>query len=94
MFQPLHLTRHAATRRQQRAITPFIADLLLQFGSTMRHDGAETAYFDKASRKFVRGYVGEQLFRQIEAKLDVYAVIGESGKIVTLAHRSKRLKRP
>lgn len=60
----------------------------------MRHNGAETVYFDKSSRKHVRSYLGEQVFKRIEEKLDVYAVIGEGGKIVTIAHRSKRLKRP
>jgi hypothetical protein len=86
------LSKHAATRMQQRGIAPLVIDLLLQFGATEKSgDGTTKHYFDKPARRRVRSYAGP-LAALLEAHLDCYAVVGAEGRIVTAAHRTTRIK--
>lgn len=89
------MTRHAQERAQQRAIPPFVVDLLLAFGTETRHRGAEVRYFDKEARRRLRHHLGDRILRSIgERVLDTYAVLGDGGQVVTVAHRTRRLRRP
>jgi hypothetical protein len=90
----MNMTHHAATRAQQRCIPPLVIDLLYQFGAREPSaNGTYKMFFDKASRRHVRAYVG-QLARVVEEHLDVYAVISdEENVIITTAHRLKRIRR-
>lgn len=89
----MSVARHAAVRLQQRAIPPFIIELLKRFGSEMRCGGAERLFFDKAARKGIEHHMGgHRSLRHVEPWLNVYAVIGDNGRLVTVAHRSRRLK--
>lgn len=89
------LTQHASARMQQRAIPPMVLDLLDRFGSTVRCGGAEKLFFDKASRKRIKEYMGgNRAIRHIEPWLDVQMIVGDSGYVVTAAHRTKRIRRP
>ncbi|MGB6534546.1 MAG: hypothetical protein WBF58_01130 [Xanthobacteraceae bacterium] len=47
----MSITHHAAERLQERAIPPFMVELLERFGSAMRCGKAEKLFFDKAARK-------------------------------------------
>lgn len=86
------MTRHVQARAQQRAIPPFIVDLLLAFGTETRHRGAEVRYFDKEARRRLRHHLGDRILRLIgEQVLDTY---GDGGQVVTVAHRTRRLRRP
>jgi hypothetical protein len=88
------VTRHAAARLQQRAIPPFMVELLERFGSAMRCDGAERLFFDKAARKRLEHHMGgRRSLRRVEPWLNVYLVIGDNGRLVTAAHRTRRLNR-
>lgn len=90
----MSVTHHAAARLQQRAIPPFIIELLERFGSVMRCGGAEQLFFDKAARKRLERHMGgRRSFRHVEPWLNVYVVIGDNGNLVTVAHRSRRLNR-
>lgn len=85
------LTQHARVRQQQRGIPTFIIDLLLDFGTVERAEkGATTHYFDKASRRRVKAYLG-QLAKPIEEYLDYYAIVGGDGNIITVAPRIKKI---
>jgi hypothetical protein len=87
------LTRHARVRAQQRCIPPLAVDLLLQFGATeIAPGGVRKLFFDKAARRRVAAYAGP-LARVLQEHLDVYAVIGDDERIVTLGHRLERIKR-
>lgn len=89
------MTKHAQARAQQRAIPPFIVDLLLAFGAEAHHHGAEVLYFDKEARRRMRHHLGDRILQAIgDQMLDTYAVVGEGGRVVTVAHRTRRLKRP
>jgi hypothetical protein len=90
----MNISRHAATRLQQRAIPPFMLELLERFGSEMRCDGAERLFFDKAAvRRLQRHMGGRRSLRHVEPWLNVYVVIGDNGRLVTAAHRTKRFNR-
>lgn len=89
----MNMTQHASKRAQQRGIPPILLNLLLDFGkSEPAGDGAAKIYFDKAARRRVKAYVGP-LGRQIEQFLNVYAVVGADGRIITTAHLTERVWR-
>ncbi len=88
------LTLHAQERLQQRAIPPLVITLLEQCGSVIRCCGADRLIFDKAALKRLKRHLGgERNLRVIERWLDVYAVLGDNGRIVTVAHQSRRFWR-
>jgi hypothetical protein len=89
------LTRHAEVRLQQRAIPPFVVDLLESCGSTVRCGGADRLFFDKAAKKRLERHLGgARSLRVVEKYLNVYAVFSDGGSVVTVGHRSKRVNRP
>lgn len=86
----MHLTKHAQTRSQQRAIPPMLIDLLLQFGSSERAGaGVSKVFFDKVSRRKVKAYAGP-LARILDDHLDVYAVVSDDLQVITTGHRTER----
>lgn len=86
----MHITKHAQTRCQQRAIPPMMIDLLLQFGSSERSGtGVSQLFFDKTSRRRVKAYAGP-LASLLDDHLDVYAVVSDDLKVITTGHRTKR----
>jgi hypothetical protein len=87
-------TFHAETRLQQRAIPPFMVELLERFGSEMRCGGADRLFFDKVAIKRLQRHMGgRRSLRHIEPWLNVYIVVGDNGRLVTAAHRTKRFNR-
>jgi hypothetical protein len=85
------MSLHAQKRLQQRAIPPFVVTLLEQCGSVIRCCGADRLIFDKAALKRLKRHLGgERNLRVIERWLDVYAVLGDDGQIITVAHQSGR----
>jgi hypothetical protein len=90
----LALTVHSRARLQQRAIPPLVVDLLLQFGSPSHSNGAERLMFDKSAVKRLRRHLGgERGLKVIERWLNVYAVVGDNGRLITAAHKSGRFRR-
>jgi hypothetical protein len=89
------LTSHARERLQQRAIPPFMIDLLHRFGSSMRCHGADRLFFDKAAiRRLKSHFGGARGLRAFEAWLSVYVVVGDNGRVVTIGHQDRRFRRP
>ncbi len=93
LSQSLFLTKHAADRMQQRGIPEFVIELVLAFG-TCEYDskGGEKYFFDKRSKRRLKSYLGRAIYRALEDYLDIY-VVSSDGKIVTCAHRTKRIYR-
>ncbi len=88
------ITHHAAERLQQRAIPPFMVELLERFGTARRCGKAEKLFFDKAARKRLERHLGgPRSLRHVERWLNLYLVIGDNGSLVTVAYRSQRLNR-
>lgn len=88
------VSTHAQTRMQQRGIKPDLLHLLAAYGAKEHdHKGSELRYFNKAARRRLRNAEGAGVYRAIESKLDVYAVIARDGCVVTVGHRDKRIAR-
>lgn len=88
-------TAHARLRQRQRGIPTFVIDLLEEVGSGFRCQGAERLIFDKAAlRRMRRRPNGSSEFRGVERWLGVYAVVGDNGLVLTVAHRRRRIRRP
>jgi hypothetical protein len=87
------MTRHATSRSQQRSIPPFAVELFERYGASCRHNGADILFMDKQARKRIaKDFGGARALRFVEPLLGTYAVV-ENGKVITLAHRTKRFKR-
>lgn len=86
------MTRHAETRSQQRAIRTDVIDVLVGYGKSGHHQGAEVFYMDKAARAAVRRDLGEDVYRRLADKLGSYVVISPEGRIITVGRRTRRLK--
>ena len=88
----MHLSNHASIRCQQRAISPMLLDLLLQFGSSERAGtGVSRVFFDKSSRRKIKAYAGS-LAGFLDEHLDVYAVVTNDQKVITTGHRIKKFQ--
>lgn len=90
----IEMTNHAAVRKQQRGISADVLECLLQFGKVC-HDnhGGEVIHFNKRAKQRCRTAIGSDRFRRLDGHLDVYAVRGLDGAILTVGHRSKKLPR-
>lgn len=89
----LKLTRHAEVRGQQRAISALAIELLVRFGSVERAPGgAAKVFFDKAARRRLAAFAGP-LASVLDRHLDVYAILGDDDKVITVAYRTKRIQR-
>jgi hypothetical protein len=88
------LSRHAQERAQQRAIPLMVVDLLERFGSSMRCGGADRLFFDKRATRRLKQHMGDRGLKPVERWLRVYAVVGDDARVVTVAHQSRRFRRP
>tara|TARA_R110000751_G_scaffold71441_12_gene145038 strand:+ start:1715 stop:2014 length:300 start_codon:yes stop_codon:yes gene_type:complete len=90
---PVTYTEHARKRCQQRSIPDFMIDLLLRYGSCKRSFRADRLYFDHQSRRaLVADKGGAREMKTIERWLNIYAVVSDSGQLITAGHRTKRLR--
>lgn len=88
----MQFTKHGRIRQQQRGIPTLVVDLLINYGTVQRAGEAAASYFfDKASRRQVRAYAGS-LLRSVEQYLDYYVIVGDDGRVITVAPRTKRFK--
>jgi len=88
------LTPHAAARMQQRGIRPEVLACVLEFGAVL-HDnrGGRIVYLDRRGcRKAV--HAGAAARPQADAWRGIYAVLRRDGRIATVGHRHRRLRRP
>lgn len=89
----MQTTHHAATRMQQRSVPQLVLDLLLEFGAREpAGNGTAKLYFDKSARRKVKAYAGT-LAQAVEEHLDIYAVIAEDTRLITVGHRLERIRR-
>ena len=85
-------TAHAQARLQQRAIPDEAVDTLLSYGERRRHHGADIYYLSKAARSRVAGALGKERYNRLHRSLDTYLVVSDDGRLITAAHRCRRLK--
>ena len=85
-------TAHAAHRCQKRAIPEIAVDLVMKFGRIQRHKHGDVYSLDKKTKSSARSYLGPAIFKSLEYYLGIYVVVGNNGRIITVAHRITRLK--
>ena len=83
-------SKHAMHRSQQRAIPPFIVDLVLDYGKSARKHGADVYFLDNQGRKRIEQALGRKIYTRMIDQLDVYVVC--EGQVITVGHRTKRIK--
>lgn len=86
------ITRHAQARMQQRAIRADALECLLEYGrEAFDHRGGVILYLDKAARRRIArdGALGQSASK----KLDLYAILGDDGRVRTVGHRYRRILR-
>ncbi len=84
------LTRHAAIRMQQRAISREALHWLITFGARRRSGDSQVRYFDRRARRRMQELVDPQQLRRLRDRLDCYAVLSSDGAIVTVGHQYRR----
>jgi hypothetical protein len=90
----LSMTHHAQARLQQRGIPPDVVENLLDFGHEAHsHNGSRIVYFDHRARQQLRRQVGPESYKRIESHLDAYAVVADTGEVITVGHRTRRINR-
>ena len=88
----MEITQHALARMQQRGIRPTDVECLLRFGrSEYDHHGGQILYVDKNARRRITAFLGA---RSAERLGDVYAVLAMDGVVLTVGHRTQRIKHP
>jgi len=89
----MHMTQHASVRVQQRGIPPLLIDLLLDFGtSEPSGDGTSRLFFDKIARRRVTAYAGA-IAKVLSEHMDVYAIVNQDERVITVGHRFDRIRR-
>jgi len=79
---------------QQRGIRPEVLACVLEFGAVLHdHRGGRIVYLDRRGcRKAV--HAGAAGRPQADAWRGIYAVLRRDGRIATVGHRHRRLRRP
>ena len=90
-----HISRHAKSRMQQRAIPPLIENWLDEFGEE-QYDGhgAVRIYFSRQSIRRIERALGRLPVRKLSHLFDTYKVESSlDGQTITYARKSKRMWR-
>jgi hypothetical protein len=87
------LSRHARARMQRRGIARSAVDCLLDFGREHHdHHGAVVLMLDRATtRRLARRGIARGA--ELDALRGLYAVVGCDGRVCTVGHRTRRLRR-
>ena len=86
-----NMTRHGQTRLRQRGITVDQVVTLLDFGSQQRSRGASRFFLDHQARARIAVEMPQAL-RSLQT-LDILVVLADDGRLITAAHRTKRIRR-
>ena len=94
----MHCTEHAQSRMQQRAVPPRVVEHVLDFGRVTRGPGrngrrADVYFMDRRGRATLGRTIGEDRYASLEGKLNVYVVVGDDGRVVTVSRRTRRRRR-
>ena len=91
----MQLTKHAASRAQQRAVPPLIFDWLNRYGEEAYdgHGGIHR-FFSKRSRRMMERDFGRMPVRRLAEFLGTYLVESvDDGQVITVGHLTGRKRR-
>jgi hypothetical protein len=90
---PMHLTRHAEQRCQQRGIRREVVEALLAYGRRARRHGADVCFMDAAARRRAEADLGRAGWARLSDRLaSTYLVVADDGAVVTAAKRRGRIR--
>ena len=82
----MFLTRHAEARQRQRSIPSYVIAATYAFGSDHAVRGSLTAYtLDRQAVELAQESYPASVGKALNKYLGVYLIIGDEGKIVTVA---------
>lgn len=86
-YKPTPLTRHGASRSQQRSVPHAVIDALIDFGEA-QHDGhgALRHFFTKRAWRAYCAYLGTEA-KYYERYRSAYAVVADDGSVITTGWR-------
>ena len=85
----LMFTNHAQHRQRNRAISFDVIDHVMAFGRDRHSGGTVVIEMDRKGREELRRHLGDEAYRAIEGRLDVFVVLSSTGMIVTVGHRTR-----
>lgn len=92
----IQLSNHGQQRLQQRGI-PGIVVLLIHSEGSVSHscDGSEVRFIDKPARKRIRDAIGgDRAYALFEHWFErTYLVVASNGSVITIGHRTRRIRR-
>jgi hypothetical protein len=92
MFDP-PLTKHAESRLQQRGIPRLMVELLLRYGKEQRTHEGTVVFLDARGRDKVRDAL-QEILERLDKLGDTYLIeADDTSSVVTVGHRTKRLRR-
>lgn len=84
-------TRHFVTRTQQRCIPENVVNLVIRYGVTKRHKGADVTFLDKKGReKLKKSWSNNPKDLERAQKLHLVEI---DGTFVTAFYKTKHMKR-
>lgn len=86
-----NMTRHGQTRLRQRGITVDQVVTLIAFGHEQRSHGASRFFLDRQARARIAVEMPQAL-RSLPS-LDIQVVLADDGRLITAAHRTRRIRR-
>ena len=88
-----NVSRHAQARMQQRGIARSAVDCLLDYGREHHdHHGAVIVMLDRAATRRLARF-GAVRTGELDALRGLYAVVARDGRVCTVGHRTRRLRR-
>lgn len=87
----INSTKHCRDRMQQRSITGEVIEILVRFGTTTHHAGAEITFLDKHARK--KAPKTWNIDNKVFEKASKAYLVEKDGKILTVAFKTKHFKR-
>lgn len=88
----MKMTKHAEKRIEQRCIPGVVIDLILDYGKSEYHRGAEKLWLDKKGLRQAKRYLGKPHQNYGQLLKDIYLVVdGET--VITAARRDRHHKR-
>jgi len=87
----MEITQHALARMQQRGIRPDDVECLLRYGRVeYDHHGGRVLFLDRQARD----QLGARTRRSESDRLrGLYAIVASDGAVLTVGHRTRRIKR-
>lgn len=88
----MELSRHAASRCQQRGIPPLIREWLMRYGTEVQTHGATKRFFDRDAKRRLAADVGARVVDRMGDLMNLYLIEAEA-RVITAGVRTRRIKR-